>query len=55
MKIMMKLKEKYAENEEITAILNNNENYVLKQQGGILISILAKNAKEIETKIQEEF
>lgn len=52
---MMKLKEKYEENEEITAILNNNENYVLKQQGGILISILAKNAKEIETKIQEEF
>ncbi|MBO5142989.1 MAG: hypothetical protein J6C46_08410, partial [Clostridia bacterium] len=45
---MMKLKEKYEENEEITAILNNNENYVLKQQGGILISILAKNDKEIE-------
>lgn len=52
---MMKLREQYADNEKISAILNNGENFVSKQQGGILVSIISENAKAIEEKLQESF
>lgn len=52
---LMELKEQYKDNEKISAILNDGNCYVLKQQGGILVSIISKNAKTIETKMQESF
>ena len=48
------LQQKYAENEKISDILENGDNIVIKQQGGILIAIIAENAEEIEQKIDEQ-
>ena len=52
---LMALKEQYKENDKITKVLNSSDCYVLKQQGGVLISIISKDAKTIEEKIQESF
>lgn len=49
------LKEKYKDNEKILSVLNNNDNIVLKQQGGVLIFIVAENAKEIEAEVDKSF
>lgn len=49
------LKEKYAGNENVSKILNDSENMILKQQDGILIFILAENAKEIEMELDKSF
>ncbi len=52
---LMALKEQYKGNDKITKVLNSSDCYVLKQQGGVLISIISKDAKTIEEKIQESF
>ena len=49
------LKEEYKDNQKITKILNSRDCYVLKQQGEVIISIISKNAKLIEEKMQESF
>lgn len=53
-KRIAQLQQKYAENDKINSILNNGDNIVIKQQGGVLIVIIAENAKEIEQKIDEQ-
>lgn len=49
------LKEKYKDNEKVLGILNDSKNMILKQQGGVLIFIVAENAKEIEAELDKSF
>lgn len=49
------LKEKYKDNEKILTMLNDSNNMILKQQGGIVIFIVAENAKEIEAELDKSF
>ena len=49
------LRVEHKDNEKILAIIENNENLVMKQQGGILISILAENAQEISEELDKQF
>lgn len=47
------LKEKYADNEEVTTLLNTEGKFIVKEQGGIAVMIIADNAQEIEAKFDE--
>lgn len=49
------LKRKYAQNAEISAILNNEKNISMKQQNGIVIIIISNNVENIEKSIDENF
>lgn len=51
---LTQLQQKYAENDKITSILNNGDNVIIKQQAGVLIGIIAENAKEIDAQINEQ-
>lgn len=48
-----KLQEKYANNEEMLNIINNSENYILKQEGGYVIFILSEDAQKIESEMSK--
>lgn len=47
------LKKEYRENRDITKILNNPENMILKQQNGVLTFIIAENAKAVEAELNK--
>lgn len=49
-----KLKNEYAENEKIMAILNSQET-IVKQQGDVAVMIIAENARELEAEYDEMF
>lgn len=48
----VELQHKYAENEELTNMLSNSENYIVKQEGGYITYILSEDAKEIEASMK---
>ena len=53
-KRLSELQKKYADNDEISKILANTEdNFVLRQEGGIIISVIGENAKEIASKLKQ--
>ena len=49
------LKQKHSANKKISEILNDPASVVLKQQGKVLVFIIAENAKEIEAEIDKSF
>lgn len=57
LKRFKKIEEQYKDNEKILSMvdINNNDNYVLKQQGGIVIGILGENATAIGEALNKTF
>jgi hypothetical protein len=49
------LREQNKDNTKIVEMIDNNDNNVIKQQGGIQIMIISKNAKQIEVEIDKMF
>ena len=45
------MQEKYANNDEMLKIINNPDNYILKQEGGYVTFILSEDAKKIESEL----
>lgn len=52
---LTKLKDEYAQNEDIQKILNSQESLVMKQQAGIAVMIISPKAADIEAKFDEVF
>lgn len=55
MKRRVDLQKEYQDNEKIMNILESGDCFVLKQQGGVVVSIIAENALEIDKKLDEQF
>jgi hypothetical protein len=49
------LREQNKDNTKVVEMIDNNDNNVIKQQGGIQIMIISKNAKQIEVEIDKMF
>lgn len=49
------VREQNKDNPKILELIDNNENNVIKQQGGVQFMIISKNAKQIETVIDKIF
>lgn len=52
---LIELTKKYEGNEKVLAIIQNNENFVIKQEGGVQTVIISENAKELAEKLKIQF